>query len=264
MRVVAAILVLFLACAGDSASRAAEANDSHKASYFAPDWPFLEHAYVPPPEATVGEMFPGVPIPAELSRKRVNLRYRPVARFKLWADQPRPGFPRSLLVIFLPCLLVVSFTGFVVCYLAEQRMGRAVSSMRHHFWRSLFSGAVVLAGAIIFARGMLVTGIGIPLGYLVLAILELGLLAGLAAVSWLIGGALLGVVPGKKWLSGKQSHRQAIEIVCGAAFVSLVVLIPGIGALPAIGIRVAVLLAIVGLGALVRTGRASNLMPDGR
>jgi hypothetical protein len=119
---------------------------------------------------------------------------------------------------------------------------------RTEFWRSLILGTATVAGALLLIRLLFLSVIGTPLAFAFIAALELGLLLGLATVSATVGVSVLGLLPVTR---SRTLYWKWIELTVGALLVSTLLLIPAIGILPPLGIRLVTLLAVLGLGSLI-------------
>jgi hypothetical protein len=181
-----------------------------------------------------------------------DMRKRPLLYFRNWANTPLPPVQSFFFLLFAT---------LVVSELMPTRLERARRSCASSYWRSLWCGIVASLLFVASARALLVSEIGIPLGFLSLAALELFLLIGFAISATLIGQTLLTTMrldqtPGSSrvWVG-----RLGAPFL-GTLLLSFVLMIPQIGLLPRIGIRLIMLLCFLGMGAWFRTGMGTKEM----
>ena len=177
-----------------------------------------------------------------------DLRKQPFRYWRSWANRPLPVVP-AFFFLFMTSTLAVA--------LVPEMLTRAQASSTNSFWRSLLSGFLTAVIALVFARVLFISEIGNPLALVILALVELGLLMGLAALAWLIGESLLSRLrlSGVAMLSRDRLTGRLVQVALGVALISTLLLIPGLGNLPRVGIRLVLLVAALGLGGLVRSWR---------
>lgn len=225
-------------CAADSTSASAADPTSAFAGDPAPTehgWPFkFRFARRPPPSLSPEE-----------------LRQRPLLHFRSWANQPLPPVLSFLFILFVT---------IVVSEILPSQMETARRYYVAHYWRSLWSG---ILGCLMFttsARLLFLSDIGTPLATLCMGVLQLLVLIGVAISSTLIGQTILSLVPRKPAAgAGKRQwfERLAAPLV-GSLLLALLLIIPPLGILPRIGIRLIMLLSFLGMGALFRTGMGTK------
>ena len=213
-----------------------------------------------PPATTIGEEFQAVPLPAWLAGQTLagDIRQQPFRYWRYWSNEPKPFAPT-----FLFCLT----TSALAWLIAPAWLERAEGASRRRFWRTLLIGLTLVCVALGLARLLFLTHIGQALAVLVIGVVELGLLAGLAAASSLIGGALIGRLcpPYRSWQPRRPFVRRAAAVALGTAVITALVLLPGLGHLPRVGIRLVMLFACLGLGGLwlaVREPQSGGISSD--
>lgn len=181
-----------------------------------------------------------------------DMRRRPLLFFRNWANTPLPPV-QSFLFLF--------FATLVVSELMPTRLERARRSCASSYWRSLWCGIVACLLFVASARALFVSEIGIPLALLSLAALELFLLIGFAISATLIGQTLLTTMRLNRTGSSKWLWLGRLGApFLGTLLLSFVLMIPQIGVLPRIGIRLIILLCFLGMGAWFRTGMGTKEM----
>lgn len=175
-----------------------------------------------------------------------DLRKRPIMYWREWANQP---------VYFGPCLTLALFVTIVGNFLLPDRLAAARSYCAASFWRSFLAGLITLGLCVGFARGMFDSRIGTPIGFTVIAFLELGLLAGISVSCSLIGERIFArlKISDHPALVARPVLMRVLKYVAGSVVFALIMVMPGIGMLPRLGTRLAMLIALLGLGGIVRS-----------
>lgn len=193
---------------------------------------------------------PLAPLVKETLREK-DLRKRPMLYWRRWADKPiRPAASLLFIVLF----------NSLAYWLVRKRMEVAARQIGVQFWRSLGRGVLILAVAGLLIRVCFQTQVFSPLAVLIVAVLQLGLLLGLSAASYLIGARLLARTGAQQHLllDSRPLLSALVNVLTGSLIVWLVLMIPGVGGLPRIGPRLVMLLCLLGLGALSKTLRDSE------
>lgn len=171
-----------------------------------------------------------------------DLKRQPVRFWRKWADRRHHFLPAAAFIVFAS---LVSFLFF------QPQLTKGQEALRSRFWRSLITGAFLAMIMLAAARLLFISEIGQPLAYLALAILEAGLVAGLALTARMLGAACLARA-GLASLLGRRPLVLLIGEIClGALLIAGMVSIPPVGGLPPVGVRLAALCACLGLGAIV-------------
>ena len=189
------------------------------------------------------------PIGALLLRQHQGLTQHeqaPGVAFRRWASSPKP---------VLPTLLFLLFAGIVSNAFFPARLAMAQECCKRHFWGCL--GRALVVGIIvgIAIRILLALGITIPLALLFSGLIQFGILGGLCVGITLIGDRILsktGLLE-KSWLIDHPRWTIFFKIVAGSLLLTAIAQIPGVGRLPQIGIRLVMLVAILGAGGLLKT-----------
>lgn len=178
-------------------------------------------------------------------RKRAH-RHTPVLSYKHWSNEPKR---------FVPTLLFCLFTGLTGSAFFSRQIFVAQDCCKSQFWSCLakasLSGITVLISVIVLDR----LGITGSLATLLLAVLELVVVAGLSVGVSLIGERIFektGLV-NLEYLKSHPRLATFMKIFIGSVIIALIVQIPGLGKLPRIGIRIATLIAVLGAGGLLKT-----------
>ncbi|MBX9696180.1 MAG: hypothetical protein K2Z81_27575, partial [Cyanobacteria bacterium] len=170
----------------------------------------------------------------------------PIVAFRLWAKSPKP---------FVPMLGIFIFVGILGNAFFASQIAVAQECCRLQFWRCL--GRAFLVGVMIgmSQRILLALKLTVPLSILLAGVVQFCLFAGLCVAITLIGERILkktGIsqIP---WLSEHPRVYMFLRIVVGSLLLALIGQIPSIGRLPQIGIRLVMLVAILGAGGLLKT-----------
>ncbi len=196
---------------------------------------------------------PNSPVPPELQGffdkypgVRKKLGFRPMMQWHFWANRPKP---------FLPSFVFILTFALVLTTLFPKWMSAAQSYTRQHFWLSLFGGCAICTVSLWLIKISVGTLFGWPLGTFLAGLLQLGVMAGLSAITLLIGQTFGHYVKIESWpVIGANSGRiRFAQLVLGAVFFALLLQLPGVGHLPKIGTRLVALLAVLGLGAIFKS-----------
>lgn len=171
---------------------------------------------------------------------------QPVLSFKRWANEKKR---------FIPTFLFCMFAGLIGTAFFPSQIAIAQECCRNQFWRSLgratLVGMITIISVIVLDR-MLITK---ALANLLIAVLELTLIAGLSVGISLIGDRVMAKtgLDKNEYLQTHPRLATIIKVLIGSLLIALIVQIPGAGKLPRIGIRIATLIAILGSGGLLKT-----------
>lgn len=179
------------------------------------------------------------------ARKRVH-HHTPLLSYKHWSSEPKR---------FVPTLLFCLFTGLIGVAFFSSQISVAQNCCKTQFWHCLakasLSGITVLISVIVLDR----LGITGSLATLLVAVLELVVVAGLSVGVSLIGERVVektGLVK-IEYLKSHPRFATFTKVLIGSLIIALIVQIPGLGKLPRIGIRIATLIAVLGAGGLLKT-----------
>ncbi len=186
------------------------------------------------------------------SLKKEDLRRRPLLYFRLWANKPLPLVPSFLFLFFITV---------VASEIMPARMEVARRYYANNYWRSLWSGILATLLFTTSARALFASEIGVPLAVVSLAALEFFILIGTTISTTLIGQTILSVLNPKRAPATTRhwAKRLAAPLV-GSLLLSLLLIIPPLGILPRVGIRLIMLLSFLGMGAWFRTGMGTKEM----
>lgn len=184
---------------------------------------------------------------------QADLRRRPLLYFRNWANQPLPPVQSFFFLLFVTLL---------ASELMPTRLERARRACASGYWKSLWYGVVACILLTASARALFTSEIGSPLGIVSLAALELFVLLGFAVSATLIGQTLLTTMHLRQTTAavGRAWVGRLGAAFLGTLILSLIMMIPQIGPLPRIGIRLIMLLCFLGMGALFRTGMGTKEM----
>ncbi len=172
-------------------------------------------------------------------------RKGPLMVFRHWAQERKP-----FVASFLFCL----FIGLLGSAFFPNQVSVAQECCRSQFWKCL--GKAILVGMTLIAtvRILDLLMIANPLTTLLLALLELVIVAGLAVGVSLIGeGVTRNSLDNSDYFKTHPRLATFTKICLGSLILAIVIQIPGAGLLPRIGIRIALLVAILGAGGLLKT-----------
>ncbi|HEY9730444.1 MAG TPA: hypothetical protein V6C89_00940 [Drouetiella sp.] len=174
-----------------------------------------------------------------------DLRRRPLLYFRIWANKPLPPVLSFLFLLFITV---------VASELMPARMAVARRYCASHYWRSFWTGIVSCLLFTTLARALFVSEIGLPLAIGSMAVLQFFVLIGVTVSSTLIGQTILSIVGFKDTPAVKRQWfaRLGAPLV-GSLLLALLLVIPPLGVLPRIGIRLIMLLSFLGMGAWFRT-----------
>ncbi len=176
---------------------------------------------------------------------RKNQKRRPLLAFQRWAHDRKP---------FVPTFLFCMFFGLAGCALFPKQIAVAQECCRRQFWGCL--GKSIMIGMIVGTSYWIIDQIVIAqaLATALIALWQLAVLAGLAVGVSLIGeGLTRGNIAKSAYLTTHPRVATFIKLVIGSLTIALIVQLPGAGLLPRIGIRIALLVAILGTGGLFKT-----------
>lgn len=179
------------------------------------------------------------------------LRRRPMLYFRAWANKPLPVVPSFLFLLFITT---------VVSEIIPSRLETARRYLTQRYWKSLWSGILACLLFTTAVRALFLSEIGTPLALLTLAVLQLFILIGVAISATLIGETILSAlspVGASNSRALKWSKRFGCPLI-GCLLLSLLLLIPPLGLLPRVGIRLIMLFSFLGMGAWFRTGMGTK------
>ncbi|MBY0357615.1 MAG: hypothetical protein K2W82_06405 [Candidatus Obscuribacterales bacterium] len=177
-------------------------------------------------------------------------RFRPFLQWRRWAETRQP---------FLPSLLFCLFSSLLLWSIFPKTLGAAETNCRQEFWKSLLSGAVIITIILTFSRMVFSTYIDWPLGILVVALTQLSLLAGLSVIISLVGRSIALVSGFSASFSSRKNLSRFVELTLGSLLCAAILQIPLFGNLPAIGIRLLMLFALLGAGGIFKQLRQNQL-----
>lgn len=170
----------------------------------------------------------------------------PLMAFRRWAYQSKP---------FVPAFLFSLFIGLVGTSFFPKNITVAQECCMKSFWRSLGRAFLAITVLVIFIRILILLQVTVPLATVLVAVLQLAIISGLSVGISLLGDRIF-CKTGLAKLSFMEEHPRwatFFRILIGSLLIALICQIPGIGRLPRIGIRIVVLIAILGLGGLLKT-----------
>lgn len=173
-------------------------------------------------------------------------RFRPFLQWRRWAETKQP---------FLPSLLFCLFSSLLLWSIFPKTLGAAEANCRQEFWKSLFSGAVITTIILTFSRMLFSTYIDWPLGILVVGLTQLSLIAGLSVIISLVGRSIAALCS----FSSRKKLSRFVELTLGSLLCAALLQIPILGNLPAIGIRLLMLFALLGAGGIFKHMRQNQL-----
>lgn len=175
-----------------------------------------------------------------------DLRKRPLLFWRRWAERRLP--PGAALGFIL-------FVNSLAYALIRSRMEVAAGAIRAHFWRCLGRGLLAVALTVVCVRICFETTILAPLAIVLVGFLELGLIAGLAVVSFMVSTSILSKTGIERGLNLTEHPvlQAVLTVAIASLFAGLILLIPGFGLMPRIGIRLIMLMCLLGFGGLIRT-----------
>jgi len=170
----------------------------------------------------------------------------PVLSFRHWMVERKP-----LPATFLFCM----FIGLLGTAFFPKQISVAAECCRTQFWRCLgratLSGIVVLITIIILDRLVITESLATVL----IALMQFVLVAGLSVGVSMLGDRVLErtKITNIEYLKTHPRVATFLKLLIGSLLIALIVQLPGLGKLPRIGIRIAVLIAILGAGGLLKT-----------
>jgi hypothetical protein len=170
---------------------------------------------------------------------------RPLLVWYHWANQRKP---------FLPSLLFILFFSVTISSLMPHWTANAQSECKTRFWRTFFHGCMAMAIGLIAVRFSLMSKIGWPAAIILMGLVQITVLCGLSVLVLSVGQSVGTHLKLDKFIA-RHDVRRLTFILLGALVCALLLQIPGFGPLPRIGTRLVALLALVGVGGLVRTRR---------
>lgn len=180
-----------------------------------------------------------------LSTNREDAQFRPMLQWRRWAEQKQP-FLRS----WLFCL----FTSWSFWILIPKKLQAAEQVCRKEFWTCQLNGFALAGICLILARAAFLTHLGWPLGILLIALFQLGLLLGLTIIVSLSGHRIALLLRLGKWplFSSRRGLCRFGELFLGTLLCAAILQIPVLGDLPRIGTRLVALFCLLGLGSLYK------------
>lgn len=171
-------------------------------------------------------------------------RGKVVKEVREWANTPKP--PGQF---FILCALIsVIALGFFPKLTRESQ-----NACKEKFWRCFGRAILTNICLILLFRVFIGAKVTAPLAILFAGFYELLLVAGLAISTCLIGSVVLGKL-GIEKVSFVENHpklKYFLIVLVGCFIMTLIAQTPGIGKLPHIGIRLAILIAALGEGGLL-------------
>lgn len=172
-------------------------------------------------------------------------RKGPLMVFRHWAQERKP---------FVATFLFCMFIGLLGSAFFPNQVSVAQECCRSQFWKCLGKAILVGMTVIVTVRILDLLLIANPLTTLLLALLELAVVAGLSVGVSLIGeGLTRNTLENSDYFKTHPRLATFTKIFLGSLILAIIVQIPGAGLLPRIGIRIALLVAILGAGGLLKT-----------
>lgn len=170
---------------------------------------------------------------------------RPVLYWRSWSANPPPVVLTFLFLLLVTVVLSELFGDRIVV------SGTAYSGFKS-FFKSFGAGLMALIILLTLIRALFSSEIGAPLAWALLAILQLGCLIGFAVSATVVGQSFC-TAPLVNNVLGSTRWRRILVPFFGTLIISVLLLMPKIGILSGIGIRLILQLCILGLGACLRT-----------
>ncbi|MDZ4833131.1 MAG: hypothetical protein SGJ27_04950 [Candidatus Melainabacteria bacterium] len=180
-----------------------------------------------------------------LIQSRKAHRPGPLIVFRQWAQERKP---------FGATLLFCLFFGLIGTAFFPRQIAVAQERCRSEFWKCL--GTSILIGITLLVTVRILNSLLIAhaLSTVLIAMLQLAMIAGLSVGVALIGeGLTRGNLAKSNYFLTHPRVATFTKILIGSVIIALIVQIPGAGLLPRIGIRIALLVAILGFGGLLKT-----------
>lgn len=181
---------------------------------------------------------------AILQSRQAN-RKGPLMVFRHWAQERKP---------FVATFLFCMFVGLLGSAFFPKQVFVAQECCRSQFWKCLGKAILVGMTLVITVRILDLLLITHPLTTVLLGLLELVLVAGLAVGVSLLGeGVTRNNLARSDYFKTHPRIATVTRIMIGSLILALIVQVPGAGLLPRIGIRIALLVALLGAGGLLKT-----------
>ena len=164
--------------------------------------------------------------------------------FRKWANEKKPP-ARTFALCLLLSLIGVGFF--------PELIEKAKAACRSEFWRCFGRAFLLNICLLVLFRAFLETKVTLPASILFVGFFELLLMAGLAVSICLIGEGIATKSGITKIEAIKRRPKLSAFVIVfiGCFLITLLTQIPGIGQLPPIGVRLAILIAALGEGGLI-------------
>ena len=171
--------------------------------------------------------------------------FRPFASWTRWINNR---------VLFFPSASFILVASLLSWYFAPQLMDQAESESEKNYWRSLGTGLVAIVCSMMLIRSVLITLIGSPLAIILIGIMQLFLVLGISVITSMIGRSIsfYAKVPSLSWFATRRNALRLCELTIGSVVIALLLQLGSPGGLPRVGTRLALLVAILGTGAILR------------
>jgi len=146
------------------------------------------------------------------------------------------------------------FSSLLVCSFFPTQVATAKEACRRQFWRCIGKGTLVTI-LIATAARILVAINFTHLALVGIAFVQLAALGGLCVSISLIGTRILDKcgLSQKGWMLAHPRWATFFALFIGCLIVALITQIPGLGRFPKLGMRIVMLIAILGAGGLLKT-----------
>lgn len=177
--------------------------------------------------------------------------HQPMRAFRSWLQSKRP---------FIPVFLILMFSSLTVCSFFPTQIATAQDACRRQFWRCIGKGILVTILTATAAR-ILVAINFTHLALVAMAFVQFVALAGLCVSISLIGTRILDKcgLSEKSWMLAHPRWAVFFAVLIGCLIVALITQIPGLGRFPKLGLRIVMLIAILGAGGLLKTRFGTTL-----
>ena len=171
--------------------------------------------------------------------------FRPFASWTRWINNR---------VLFFPSASFILVASLLSWYFAPQLMDQAESESEKNYWRSLGTGLVAIVCSMMLIRSVLITLIGWPFAIILIGIMQLFLVLGISVIASIIGRSIsfYAKVPSWSWFATRRNALRLFELTIGSVVIALLLQLGSPGGLPRVGTRLALLVAILGTGAILR------------
>lgn len=170
---------------------------------------------------------------------------QPMRAFRSWMQSKRP---------FFPVFILLMLSSLTVCSFFPTHISTAQDVCRRQFWQCIGKGALV-AILVATASRILMAISFTHLALVAMAFVQFIALSGLCVSISLIGTRILDKcgLSEKSWMLAHPRWAMFFAVLIGCLIVALIAQIPGLGRFPKLGMRIVMLIAILGAGGLLKT-----------